>query len=164
MFEKKEHVKKFSKYMNSRHRNIKFTFEEEQDNKISFLDISITRVGNKLQTSLFRKKTFSGVYLNFSSHLPNIYKKGLIDTLLYRAYNACSSYASFDQEINYLKTVWQKNSFPLFFIDKCAQKFLNKLFIKRNHQKLTSARKEVLITLDYFLKMILKRYWEIINH
>ena len=58
-----------------RHCNIKFTVEEEQDNKIYFLDISITRVGNKLQKSLFRKKTFSGVYLNFNSHLQNTYKK-----------------------------------------------------------------------------------------
>ena len=156
MFEKKEHVRKFFRYMNSRHRNIKFTFEEEQDNKISFLDISITRVGNELQTSLFRKNTFSGVYLNFNSHLPNMYKKGLIDTLFYRAYNICSSYASFDQEINYPKTVWQKNSFPLFFIDKCVQKFLNKLFIKRNHQKLTSAKKEVLITLGFLEKLPFK--------
>ena len=128
MFEKKEHVKKFFRYMNSRHRSIKFTFEEEQDDKISFLDISITRVGNELQTSLFRKTTFSGVYLNFNSHLPNMYKKGLIDTLLYRAYNICSSYASFDQEISYLKAVWQKNSFPLFFIDKCVQKFLKVIY------------------------------------
>ena len=75
MFQKKEHVKKFFRYMNSRHRNIKFTFEEEQDKKISFLDISITRVRNELQTSLFHKKTLSGVYLNFNSHLPNIYIK-----------------------------------------------------------------------------------------
>ena len=116
--------------MNSWHRNIKFTFEEEQDNQISFLDIWITRVGNELQTLLFRKKTFSGVYFNFNSHLPNIYKKGLIDPLLYRAYHIYSSYKSFDQEINYLKNIWQKNSFPLFFIDKGVLKFLNKLFIK----------------------------------
>ena len=67
--------------MNTRHCNIKFTVEEEQDNKISFLDILITRAGNELQTSLFYKNTFSGVYLNFNSHLPNTYKKGLIDTL-----------------------------------------------------------------------------------
>ena len=60
---------------------MKFTVEEEQDNKISFLDISITRVGNELQTSIFRKKTFSGVYLNFNSHLLSLYKKGLTDTL-----------------------------------------------------------------------------------
>ena len=115
MFDKKDHVKKFLVYMNSRHRNIKFTFEEEEDNRISFLDISITRVGNQLQTSLFRKKTFSGVYLNFNSHLPNMYKKGLIDTLLYRAYNICSTYTSFHQEIIYVKTIWQKNSFPLIY-------------------------------------------------
>ena len=48
MFDKKDHVKKFLAYMNSRHRNIKFTFEEEEDNRISFLDISITRAGNQL--------------------------------------------------------------------------------------------------------------------
>ena len=116
----------------------------------------ITRVGNELQTSLFRKKTFSGVYLNFSSHLPNTYKKGLIDTLLYRAYNIFSNYSSFHQEINYLKTIWQKNLFPLFFIDKCVQKFLNKLFIKRNHQNLAWTKKEVLITLEYLRKTSLQ--------
>ena len=56
-------MKKFLKYMNSRHQNIKFTFEEEQNNTIAFLDKSITRIGNELRTSLFQKKTFSGVYL-----------------------------------------------------------------------------------------------------
>ena len=127
--------------MSTRHRNIKLTVKEEQDNKISFLDISITRVGNELQTSWFRKKTCSVVYFNFNSHLPNTYEKGLIDTLLYRAYNICSSYSSLHQEINYLKAVWQKNSFPsFFFIKKCVQKFLNKLFIKRNHKNLSKER------------------------
>ena len=51
MFVKKDHVEKFLKYMSTRHRNVKLTVKEEQDNKISFLDISITRVGNELQTS-----------------------------------------------------------------------------------------------------------------
>ena len=65
-------------------------------------------------------------------------KKGLIDTILSRAYNVSSNYSSFLQEINYLKTFSQKNSFLLFFINKCVQMFLNKLFIKCNHQNLTS--------------------------
>ena len=43
-------------------------FQEEQNNKIAFLDITTTRVGYELQTSFFRKKTFSGVYLNFKIH------------------------------------------------------------------------------------------------
>ena len=67
---------KFFRYMNSRHPNINFTCEEENDNKISFLDISITRTENKFTTSAFCKERFSGVYLNFHSHLPTDYKKG----------------------------------------------------------------------------------------
>ena len=67
MFESRDHVKKFFKYMNSHHPNIQFTCEVESNNKISFLDISVT--------SLYGKKTFSGVYLNFNSFLPMDYKK-----------------------------------------------------------------------------------------
>ena len=125
MFEKKDHVKKFLKYTNSRHQNIKFTFEEEHKNKIAFLVISRTRVGNELEPYLFRKKTFSGVYLNFNGHLPSVYEKSFFHTLLYRAYNICSNYTKLHQEIVYLKSVWQKNSFPLFLIDKYVHKFLN---------------------------------------
>ena len=85
MFKKKDHAEKFLKYRNSSHQNIKFTFQEEHNIKIAFMVISIIRVGNDLQTSLLRKKTFSGVYLNFNSHLLSEYKKGLLHTLLYRA-------------------------------------------------------------------------------
>ena len=119
----KDHDQKFFRYMNSRHPKIKFTCEEENDNKISFLDISITRTENKFTTSIFRKKTFSGVYLNFHSHLPTDYKKGLIDTLLHRSYNICSDYASFHQEILFLKSVWQKNSFPYFSLANASRNF-----------------------------------------
>ena len=53
MFENKYYVKMIFNYMNSRHQNIRFTFEEEHNNKIAFLDMSVTRVGNELQTCLF---------------------------------------------------------------------------------------------------------------
>ena len=68
--------------MNSRHRNTQFTCEEDSSYKISFLDISITRSNNKLVTSLYQKKTFSGGCMNYNSFLPTNYKKGLIDTFL----------------------------------------------------------------------------------
>ena len=114
MFEHKDQVKKFLKYMNTRHPNIQFTCEEESNNKISFLDVSITRMNNKLVTSLYRKKTFSGVYTNYNSFLPLKYKKGLIHTLLFRAFNICADYNTFHNEVQYLKLIWQKNYFPLF--------------------------------------------------
>ena len=67
MFESRDQVKKFLRYINSRHPNIEFTCEEESNNEISSLDISVTRMNNKLTTSLYRKKTFSGVYLNLTA-------------------------------------------------------------------------------------------------
>ena len=95
--------------MNSRHRNIQFTCEVESNDKISVLDISITRSNNKLVTSLYQKKTFSGVYMNYTSFLPHNCKKGLIDT----------DYSILHNDIIYSKTTWQKNLFPFFFIDNC---------------------------------------------
>ena len=62
----------------------------------------------------------------------------------------------FTRKLAIKKTVWQKNSFSLCFMDKCVEKFLNKLFIKRNHKSLTAAKKEVLITLEYLAKTCLQ--------
>ena len=53
--------------MNSRHPNIQFTCEGESNNKTSFLDVSIKRMNNKLVTSLYRKKTCSGIYMNYNN-------------------------------------------------------------------------------------------------
>ena len=69
MFKHKDHVEKFLRYMNSCHCNIQFTCEKESNDKTSFLDISITRSKTKLVTSLCRKKTFVGVYMNYNNFL-----------------------------------------------------------------------------------------------
>ena len=157
MFERKDQVKKFLMYMNSRHQNIQFTYEEEVDNKIYFLDTEITRNDTKLVTSLYRKSTFSGVYMNYGSHLPINYKKGLIHTLLYRAYNICSDFQSLHLEIMFLKTVWQKNRFPLFFIDSCVKKFFNEIFIKRQKNVSPStSKKEIYVSLEFLGKTSLQ--------
>ena len=65
MLKKKDHVKNYLCYINSRHKNIKFTCDEENENKISFLDVTITRDEDALIKTIFQKETFSSVYLNF---------------------------------------------------------------------------------------------------
>ena len=67
MSKKKDHVKKILRYIDCRHHKIKFTSEEEKGNKISLLDISISRNNNALEISIFRKPIFSGVYTNFKT-------------------------------------------------------------------------------------------------
>ena len=149
LFKSNEHVKKFHRYLNSRHPNMSFTYETEVDNKMPFLDVEITRHDNKFQTSTYRKPTFSGVYSNYQSYLPVEYKRGLLLTLLYRALTISSSYIDFHGEVVKLKEIWQKNGYPLFFIDKCVYLFLDKLFMNKCKVKDTKTKKEVQISLMY---------------
>ena len=92
LFRSYEHIEKFRTYLNCQHPNIKFTFEIEEHNCMSFLDIKITRELNSFSTSDYRKPTFSGVFTNFDSFIPLSYKTGLIWSLLYRAFSLCSSF------------------------------------------------------------------------
>ena len=85
-------------------------------------------------------------------------------TLLYRTCNICSSYLQIHEEINYLKSVRQKNSFPLFFIDNCIHNFLNKLFIKRIRDSTTTQKKEITISLEYLGNMSLLAYKQTYKH
>ena len=81
-----EHVVKLAEYLSPRHPNIRFTYELENNNALPFLDVNVYRDAGKFSTTVHRKMTFSGVYSNFSSFMPDTYKRGLVSTLLYRAY------------------------------------------------------------------------------
>ena len=63
MFHNKDSANEFLHYLNGCHRNIKFTIEFEHNNAIPFLDILVTRnQNNAFTTSIYRKKTFTGLY------------------------------------------------------------------------------------------------------
>ena len=75
--------------------------------------------------------------------------------MLHITYNICSSNLQIHEEINHLKSDWQKNTFPLFFIDNCIHEFLNKLFIKPIRDSTTTQKKEITISLEYLGKISL---------
>ena len=99
LFSPESHKTKFLNYMNSKHRNIKFTVEGEENNSLSFLNIKIFRDGWKFKTSVYRKSTFSGVSTNFESFLPISYKYNLASPLLHRGFMICSFYRTLHFEI-----------------------------------------------------------------
>ena len=127
-----DHVAKLAQYFSSKHPNIRFTFELENENTLPFLDVNVYRDASKFSSSVHRKMTFSGVYSNFRSFMPDTYKRGLVSTLLYRAYMISSSFQSLHKEIENLKKVFSKNGYPSNFVDKCILKFFNKLYGKKD--------------------------------
>ena len=106
MFLCQSHLKDFVNCMNTKHPNIKFTSEFEQNDFFSFLDVKITHSNNQLITLVFRKATFSGVFTNFKSFMPVTYKFGLVHTLLHHSFSICSSYEKIHEEIVLLKEVF----------------------------------------------------------
>ena len=109
----------------------KFTSEMEMNNSLSFLDIKIVRENNKFTTSVYRKPTFSGVFTNFESFIPNSYKYALIFTLLHRAFKLCSNFELLHQEIENLKNIFRNNGHSVNFSDFCIKKYLNNLHVKK---------------------------------
>ena len=141
-------MKKFVEYMNTKHPNIKFTFEQEHNNYFSFLDVKICRENNKLTTSVYRKPTFSGVFTNFRSFMPTVYKFRLVYTLLHCCFNITSSYEKFHNEINTLKQILKLNGYPTQFIDRSIKQFLQKLYVTKTIQD-TVNKKQLLIVLPF---------------
>ena len=113
----KDHLLLFAKYMNTRHKNLKFTFDFEQNNSFSFLDVKITRGSNRFSTSVFRKATFSGVFTNFDSFIFEFYKADLIFTLLFRCFTICSDMQSFHLEVEQLRQIFECNNYSVALID-----------------------------------------------
>ena len=148
LFDKPEHLEMFKDYFNSKHKNIKFTVEIENEGKLPFLDILIDRSDGKIVTSVYRKSTFTGVYTHFTSFLPSVYKFGLLSTLLFRYFSICSSYAQFHLEVVKFKEIFLRNGYPLGFINDCIKKFLEKIFTKKVPVH-TVPKKEFRIFLPY---------------
>ena len=118
-------------YLNCKHPNIRFACETEKDRSLAFLDIDVYRGNHKLETSVHRKSTFSGVYTNYSSFIATEYKSNLITTLLYRTFTIVSDYHKLHKEIVKLKSVLRQYGYPTRFLDKIISKFLDKSFKKR---------------------------------
>ena len=85
--------------MNSRHRNIHFTYETENNNMLAFLDVLVCREETGLVTSIYRKPTFSGLYTHFDSFIAEKYKSGLIYCLLFRIFTFTVSWSKFHEEV-----------------------------------------------------------------
>ena len=115
--------------LNSFHENIRFTYEKEVDNRISFLDVLIKRkdVGT-METNVYRKPTHTDVYLNWNANAPNTWKTATVRSLVKRAFTICSDETLLLTELQHLKSVFTKyNNYPPNIIDfSCSKKNLKR--------------------------------------
>ena len=111
-------------------KNIKLTYEKENNNSLPYLHILISRSENSFKTSVYHKPTCGGVYSNFNSFIYDQYKIGLIFTLLFRTFLLSRTFLGFTRK-TVLKEILRKNAFriKLGIKHSCIKTFLTKKFL-----------------------------------
>ena len=127
-FHSDKDAKEFFKFLDTQHPNIKFTFEKQKDDKLTFHDVLISKTNQNFCTSIYRKMALIGLYTNFISFTTHSYKIGLIKTLIHHTYEISSSWTSFNTEISNVKHLLMKNIYRSYLIDKQVKRFLHNKF------------------------------------
>ena len=103
-------------YLNSCQPNIKFTMETEEKGQLPILDallskqsVSYHRGSTCIITSVYRKKTYTGLLTNYSSFTPFKYKLGLIKTFIDRAYKINNTTQGFQNNIKNISEILKRN-------------------------------------------------------
>ena len=126
LFYSKDAASKFLHFLNSRHPNIKFTMELEENREIPFLDVCIKRDHSTFSTTVHHKKTFTGLYIKWDSFTPRKYKINLIRTLTYRCLRICSKSTLLQSTLCDLKNSLLQNGYPRGIINYNVNDVLNK--------------------------------------
>ena len=117
-------------FMNSRHPNMHFTHEIENNGRINFLGLTISHAISdcfQYSTTIYRKPTFTGLLTNYNSFSCLSYRLSVVKTLVFRALRLCSNSQLFLSELKYIKTLLMRNAFPSKVIDKIYNNTLSRL-------------------------------------
>ena len=113
--------------LNSCHRNLKFTMEIAEQNTIPFVGMNIIKSGNKLETSVYRKSTNTGLLLHYHSHVDKRYKDCLLTTMIHRAYQLSSTPTAFSAGCNKLHSTFPNLDYPINLINSAINTFLRNI-------------------------------------
>ncbi len=113
-----EKIPEFLAYLNELIPGIKFTVELEKNGALPFLDVLVQRKETEFETSIYRKATHSGRYLNNAScHLPS-QKLSAISSIAFRARQICSSKKLLEEEFSCIRNDFRMNGFSDFEIER----------------------------------------------
>ena len=101
-------INAFLTKINKAYPSIKFTVEEATET-LPFLDVEIKLKEDSYDSWVWRKKTHTGVMLNYNAIAPTKWKFGLIICLLNRIWDICSSRMHFNKEVEILKNIFISN-------------------------------------------------------
>ena len=122
--------------------------DTESNAKLPFLDLLIEKCDDKLNFSIYRKPSFSGLGTSFFSYCHFNFKINAVKTLLHIAFSLSSSYLYFHREILFLKKYFHDNGFSIHLFDKLVGSFLNNQY-QPKHSVPTVNKEVIYVKLPY---------------
>ena len=107
-----------------RHLNIRFTKEKETDHKIPFLDVLIHNDTHFPVTSVYRKKTCTGLLTNYFSFIYLIPTNWVSFAVLLIANKINNTWLGFHENIKKLTEILKKNLFPAHLVERVVKRYL----------------------------------------
>jgi hypothetical protein len=99
--------------LNALHQNLQFTAEMEENNTISYLDITIQRTPTSWKIAIYRKLTFTDTIIPYTSNHPTQHKYTAV-IFLYNRLNTYNLLADeYQQEEETIHSILYNNSFPV---------------------------------------------------
>ncbi len=100
--------------------NIQFTIEKEEEGRLAFLDVLVTRSKDQLSTAVYRKPTDTDRYIPYHSHHHPRMLTGVMRGMRDRALHIYDN-TSRKAEMEHLARVLEANGFP----EKLVRKTIN---------------------------------------
>jgi hypothetical protein len=86
--------------------------ETEKEGILPFLDDTVIKSNGRITTEVYRKKTDSGLYLQYDSNHPKFVENGIVNTLLHRAETHSTLYVAKAREVELVKRTFLRNKYP----------------------------------------------------
>ena len=153
--------KRLQDHLNNMHPSLTFTSEVEDNNKLAFLDVLVSRNNTRFVTTVYRKPTFTGLYTSWDSFCSKRRKISIITTLTHRALMICSE-ETLHQEVEKIKELLLNNGYPTRLTETIIQ---NKIKSFTDTKSQTEVPKKALVYLKLpYIGSISEKFGTAINN
>ncbi|XP_071050953.1 HEAT repeat-containing protein 1 homolog [Onthophagus taurus] len=119
-------IHSFYAYINGLHNDINFTMEIEEDNKLNFLDLTLTNNAKLITFDIYRKPTQTDSVIPKNSYHHKNHKAAAFWAFIYRYYNTPLSKESRNKELDIIHNIAKNNGYTESDIEYIIKKYNKK--------------------------------------
>jgi hypothetical protein len=128
---------------NKQHKAIQFTITEENNNKISYLDLNISNTEGTTETDIYRKPTATDITINNTSCHPGEHKMAIFKNWLHRLHKLPLSNPNKTKEFSTILNIAENNGYNRQQIEKLDNS------VKQQKNQHNNEEKQKWITFTY---------------